>query len=800
MSGIPAEVGHASGGACAEDARRRLDRARALFADAAARDDPAASLGSVVLRPDQLETVRRVSHHLRRDGGCLLADDVGTGKTYVALAVARDWKRPLVVVPASLRTTWLQAAWRADVEVRLVSHESLSRGHAPAGPFDGIIVDESHRFRATSRRYDELARLAAHSPLLMLSATPVQNHERELAAQLALFFGETAFGLDGDALARWVVRSSAAVELPMPVVAAPRWIALDGDDAAVLRAILALPPPPRAADAGDGGALVQLSLVRAWASSRAALVDAIRRRRRTLAAIEQCHGEGRLPTRGELRSWQGGDGVQLGFPTLLASTTVSGKHMAAMAASIGAERDALDLLVRMIERGGDPDLARVKALRALRAAHAGESIVAFSESASTVRAYWSALRSDAGVGMLTASEGRIASGRIARDALLALFAPRAQGASTPPAHERVTLLLATDLLSEGVNLQDASVVVHLDLPWNPARLAQRLGRIRRPGGAHEVASHLMSPPANAALLLRVESRLRAKLRRAERSIGRSLPVLPVLGAARDDAFTVSTGASSRAGSPGLSAAELRGEIARRLATWRCTDTRARRAHDPRKQPVVAAAHAGSAGWIALLDDGRVVALVHADGGVSQPDEAPECVLSALERASGAPRCAPLTERDAALAELDGWLALDWTHRSCGLAAADSPLRRRALRALGEALQRSPRHRRAETLDRATRVRQALALPLPLGLERALEAIMDKKASRSDWIDEAATLLSHARRGSDEARTGRPAALRAMIVFGTGDAAYVSTSTVSTPAISPVSGSFPSTRQRTSVRP
>jgi DNA replication protein DnaC len=48
------------------------------------------ALGSVTLRPDQVETARRARSMLRREGGCLLAGDVGTGKTYVALALARS--------------------------------------------------------------------------------------------------------------------------------------------------------------------------------------------------------------------------------------------------------------------------------------------------------------------------------------------------------------------------------------------------------------------------------------------------------------------------------------------------------------------------------------------------------------------------------------------------------------------------------------------------------------------------------------------------------------------------------------
>ncbi|HEU4721894.1 MAG TPA: SNF2-related protein, partial [Gemmatimonadaceae bacterium] len=256
--------------------QEQLGRARAELAQCAPSDAEASELGAIVLRPDQLEAIRRVRAHLQRDGGCLLADDVGTGKTYVALAVAREWRMPLVVAPASLRSTWEHAIRRAGVHCRFASHESLSRGKVPHEHCDGIIVDESHRFRPTSRRHAALARLAARAPVLMLSATPLQNRVRELAAQLALFLGEAAFGLEATELTRWVVRSVAGDGVPLPRVAPPRWVAIDAEDGDVLRAILALPPPPRASDAGDGGVLIQLSLVRAWASSRAALVAAVR--------------------------------------------------------------------------------------------------------------------------------------------------------------------------------------------------------------------------------------------------------------------------------------------------------------------------------------------------------------------------------------------------------------------------------------------------------------------------------------------------------------------------------------------
>ncbi|HTK49116.1 MAG TPA: helicase-related protein [Gemmatimonadaceae bacterium] len=729
----------------ADRAAELLACARARFAATRADAELPRTLGEIVLRPDQLDALRRVRARIRRDGGCLLADDVGSGKTYVALAAAREWARPLLVVPASLRATWSIALRRATISCPMVSHESLSRGAAPAGTFDGIVVDESHRFRGTSRRHAALARLAARAPVLMLSATPLQNHPRELAAQLALFLGESAYRLEPAALAAFVVRSAAALAADLPRVAPPRWLELSADDGEVLRALLALPPPPRALDAGDGGALLLVSLVRAWASSRAALAATLRRRRRTVIAIEQCHAEGRLPTRAELASWHGEADVQLGFASLLASAVAGEDDVRRVAGAITAERDALDEVFAVLAGTEDPDPPRVAALRQLRAAHRGASVLAFSEYAASVRAYHSAMRGDVEVGMLTAREARIASGRVSRDALLARFAPRAHGLPPPPARERVSLLLATDLLSEGVNLQDASVVVHLDLPWNPARLAQRLGRVRRPGGAPEVASYLMAPPARAALLLRAEQRLRAKLARAERTIGRSLDVLPRLSAASSaDPTTGSRSAHADDGRP-LAAAELLGEIDRLLRAWRpapaARGTGETDHADAGGACVVAAVDAPVRGWVAALDDGRFLAALAHDAHAGVASEAPAAIARALALAAGPSRAPCDNERIVAVRALGEWLAIDRAARACALDAAASPARRRLLQLVGESMRAAPRHRLAEAATVAGRLRAALTRPLPLGLERELVALSEQRSA--DWLERAAALLASA---------------------------------------------------------
>lgn len=66
------------------------------------------------------------------------------------------------------------------------------------------------------------------------------------------------------------------------------------------------------------------------------------------------------------------------------------------------------------------------------------------------------------------------------------FAPKANPAFAPrPDVSEIMILVATDVLSEGLNMQDCDLMVNYDLHWNPVRLIQRLGRIDRIGSDHE---------------------------------------------------------------------------------------------------------------------------------------------------------------------------------------------------------------------------------------------------------------------------------------------------------------------------
>ena len=478
-------------------------------------------LGGVTLHPHQAVAVRRLREAMDEFGGAILSDEVGMGKTFVALAIARDFPRTLIVAPASLRDMWSIESQRAGMQLPFVSVEALGRGHRERRAFDLVIVDEAHHLRnPKTNRYDRLSRLVARSRVLMLSATPLHNSSRDITALLSIFLGSRARTLTGSELARCIVRrriDSADLSKRIPDAEALVWKEI-ADNNAIPRAILALPPPVPPSDGGDGGVFIARSLLRQWCSSDAALEAALRRRLARSIALTEALQSGHYPSEHELSAWTfAEDSVQLAFTSLVATPIGDASQLLE---SISAHADAVRRLLRSVGKNYSRDTMRADVLREIRAAHPGVPIVAFSQYAATIRGLFQEFRNERGVGALTASGARIAGGVISRRDALARFAPIASGLKPPREIDKIDFLLTTDLLSEGVNLQDAGVVIHLDLPWTAARLEQRLGRVRRLGSMHQrVHAYGIRPSTAAEAFIHLERTIERKLRETEVTVG-----------------------------------------------------------------------------------------------------------------------------------------------------------------------------------------------------------------------------------------------------------------------------------------
>jgi superfamily II DNA or RNA helicase len=487
-----------------------LDRVRDAIARAVLGDHGTANddvtIGAITLRAHQRDALRRVRASVESAGGALLADEPGLGKTFVALALAHEYGGALVVAPAALRAMWRDAAAAARIEISFVSLETLSRADVRADTnVQLVIVDEAHHVsNPAAARYARLARLVAYRHVLLLSATPVRNRRAELAALLALFMGPRAHILDDVAQSNCIVRRAGDATL-LPEIDGPHWHRIRSISR-LHEPIAQLPPALPALDGRAAAPLITMTLARCWASSLAALDAALRRRMQRGAGLAAILDEGRMPTRDELRAWiVGDDSVQLAFPVFVThECPAAAQFRATLETHLAAVRAIRD---RIGSRIHADSAMRAQLLLRWRAAHPGARIVAFTSHASTAEALFRALRRESGVALLTARGARTAGGvRPRADVITALGASARRSV-----RDDISLVIATDLLSEGVNLQGASVIVHLDVPWTPAGMDQRVGRSARMGSAFaRVHVYGVAAPAGAERLLTLDRRLHRK--------------------------------------------------------------------------------------------------------------------------------------------------------------------------------------------------------------------------------------------------------------------------------------------------
>lgn len=165
---------------------------------------------------------------LEKYHGCILADSVGLGKTFEALAVIKYYEsrnsRVLVLCPKKLRENWLtykgnrrdNILERDRLNYDVLNHTDLSRYSGYSGEinlekiywenYDLIVIDESHNFRNNNNKRDDketrysrllnqIIKKGVKTKVLMLSATPVNNRMTDLKNQIAFATEGNEFAL-----------------------------------------------------------------------------------------------------------------------------------------------------------------------------------------------------------------------------------------------------------------------------------------------------------------------------------------------------------------------------------------------------------------------------------------------------------------------------------------------------------------------------------------------------------------------------------------------------------------------------
>jgi hypothetical protein len=234
------------------------------------------------------------------------------------------------------------------------------------------------------------------------------------------------------------------------------------------------------------------------------------------------------------------------------------------------------------------------------------------------------------------------------------------------------------------------------------------------------------------VLLRVEERLRAKMRAAGLTVSAGTDILPTHAderCARDEGATSDPIVSGAAWPP--SATRRRELVLRAVERWRMAI-----ADEPAREagaPIAAAVRAPRTGVLALVREASGYHLLAALDDAALSDD-PGVVLQAVRLAGGAR--APVDERAlrGALRRVSLWIARRSAMAAAGVALPlQAPARQRAMRRIAAITSRAPSHRRPVLAPLAARARLAITAPYGIGAERALEELASADMSDEAWL-------------------------------------------------------------------
>ena len=426
------------------------------------------SLRGVERFPHQIHACRKVLRDL--NGRAILADEVGLGKTIEAGIVLKEYvlrgavRTALVLVPASLCEQWRAELWE-KFELDFV----VSRGPAGQWGRHPLVISsletarhERHRRRVRGANYDivvvdEAHRLRNHLTLgwkfvndlnprylLLLTATPVQNDMRELY-NLATLVRPGTVGTFTQFRRDFLTGHDKRTPRNTPRLRT----LLESVMIRTRRGDTNLTFPPRKVETS-------------WVSQTPA--ERVLYRQISDFVAEAVHGDA------------GGPGRPHYF-TLMVLQKEMGSSWAAAAETLdrlSEHPDGLDprklkvLAARARDASASP--SKVRSLMRSLATLKGERAIIFTQFRATQETIVAALR-ESGI------EPEVFHGELAW---------REKEDALDRFREHATVLVSTEAGGEGRNLQFCRNVINYDLPWNPMRVEQRIGRVHRLGQEHPV--------------------------------------------------------------------------------------------------------------------------------------------------------------------------------------------------------------------------------------------------------------------------------------------------------------------------
>lgn len=446
----------------------------------------------------------QMTHHalkcLRTHRSVLLASETGTGKTYIACTIAKKLFAcgiaPIIVAPAHLISMWKRVCTKFNLHPIYISFQqiSLNRFTLPQNQPLLWIIDEAHFLKShTTQRYHQILKLTACHLICLLTATPISMSKNDLynLAKICGYPSESAFQ-NFSILQQYIFNilvenkdslysrefSVSHKTYPVSIVNKEYTNLLYKLLTAILDINVYITDKDDRLHASP--ILSQILLHRLLSHRHACLLTL--RRMHAYYRASHLKGTTRFLTRKECLLWLGKSQTQglLPFVEPYFGREIEIKNFEILDSTI-QKLDYASQLCDALCKTEDANLKEIECM--LSSIPNNQRIVLFTQYADTAIYYAENLKTSRTCALVTTQCSRYGKTPCARELIEPVFDASCEipdfytQANLPPP----TLLICSDIFSSGHNLHRANVLIHIDLPWNPATLRQREGRLCRLG-------------------------------------------------------------------------------------------------------------------------------------------------------------------------------------------------------------------------------------------------------------------------------------------------------------------------------